>query len=211
MTHTQVWHIWLDNHQTNKTHTHAPTHPPTHILSHSLSPMLSLNPMPYTLRFRVNKYSSVLILHPHSGSESTSTVQCWLCIPTQVQSQQVQFSADSASPLRFRVNKYSSVLILHPHSGFQTQSLTLPVCPSQNSGISHSDWRPRHMWLESKTCHRVWWHVRHIPLPDCSTVTAGLQSPPPYHRLNPWQTTAPKQVHPPPPPPPSFTIIYSRS
>ena len=90
-THTRLTH--MIGQQTKHIHTHPHAH--THTHTHTLSPMLSFNPIPYTHRFRVNKYSSVLILHPHSG--------------------------------------------------FQTQSLTLPVCPSQNSGISHSDWRPRHM------------------------------------------------------------------
>lgn len=32
------------------------------------------------------------------------------------------------------------------------QKPTLPLSPSQNSGMSHSDWRSRHIWLESNTC-----------------------------------------------------------
>ena len=90
---THIWgrHIWLDNkwhirsthmtgqqtndthtslthmigQQTNKTHTHAPTRPHTHTLSFFLLCSLS-TPFP-----------------THTGSESTSKVQCWFCIPTQ--------------------------------------------------------------------------------------------------------------------------------
>ena len=85
------------------------------------------------------------------------------------------------STQKFSIKKYSSTQSASQHRiENAVTSLTLPDCPSQNSGMSHSDWRPRHMWLESNTCHGAQFHVRHRLLcttraiPDYSTIIARL-------------------------------------